>query len=192
MDLYKKQGYQVVRLCLYQFGLTLFGLVVTMATQANKALFIGSGIFSALFYLYLVYTLVYELGQKDGIRIEAGKREYVPLTGFYLALAANALNILLGILVFVGGTVFDASGAQWAGQMHDIARIIAVFIQGMYNAALNPIIDQNFVYLLTPIPGLVVCTLAYILGVRFCHGVKQPKEKEDRYAPRVQRPGKKD
>ena len=192
MDLYRKQGYQVVRLCLYQFGLTLFGLVVTMATRSHKGLFIGSGVFSALFHLYLIYNLVYELGQKDGIRIEAGKREYKPLTGLWLALAANTLNILLGILVFVGGTVFDANGSAVAGQIHDVARVIAVFTQGMYNAAFNPIIDQNYVYLLTPIPGLIVCALAYILGVKFCHGILPPKEKEDRYAPKISGPKKKD
>ena len=196
MDLYRKQGYQVVRLGLYQFGMTLFGLVVAMATRSQNdprsPLFIGSGVFSALFYLYLIYTLVYELGQKDGIRIEAGKREYKPLTGFWLALAANALNILLGILSFVGKTVLDMSGAGWAGQLYGVSNAVAKFIQGMYVALLTLIMDKSYANLLTPIPGLIVCTLAYILGVKYCHGVKKPKEKEDRYAPKISRPNKKD
>ncbi len=196
MDLYKKQGYQVVRLGLYQFGMTLFGLVVAMATRdpenMRSPLFIGSGIFSALFYLYLIYSLVYELGQKDGIRIEAGKREYKPLTGLWLALAANGLNILLGILSFIGKVIFDHSGALWAGQLYGVANAIAKFIQGMYVALMTLLMDVSFANLLTPIPGLIVCTLAYILGVKYCHGVRPPKKKEDRYAPKVSRPQKKD
>ncbi len=196
MDLYRKHGYQVVRLCLYQFGLTLFGLVVSMATYSESnprsPLFLGAGIFSAIFYLYLIYTLVYELGQKDGIRIEAGKRKYKPLTGFWLALAANSLNILLGILSFIGKTVFDISGALWAGQLYGVVNAIAKFVQGMYVAILTLIMDASYANLLTPIPGIIVCTLAYILGVKYCHGIKKPKKKEDRYAPKISVPKKKD
>lgn len=196
MDLYRKQGYQVVRLCLYQFGMTLFGLVVSMATfsksNPTSPLFLGAGVFSALFYLYLIYMLVYELGQKDGIRIEAGKREYKPLTGFLLALAANSLNILLGVISFIGKTVFDINGALWAEQLYGVANTIAKFIQGMYVAVLTPIKDVSFANLLTPIPALIVCTLAYILGVKYCHGMRKPKKKEDRYAPKISRPKNKD
>ncbi len=189
MDHYKKNGYQVIRLCLYQFGMTLFGLVVAMATSSSDALILWTGVFSALFYLYLIYSLVYELGQKDGIRIEAGKRQYKPLTGFVLSLAANSLNILLGILSFVGKTVYDASAAEWAGQMYGIANTVAKFIQGMYVGILKTfLMDVSFANLLTPIPGIIVCTVAYILGVKYCHGVKQPKEKKektDRYYPNI-------
>lgn len=188
MDSYKKNGYQVIRLGLYQFGMTLFGLVVAMATSTSGTLVFWTGVFSALFYLYLIYSLVYELGQKDGIRIESGKRKYNPLRGFWLSLAANSLNILLGILIFVGDIVFDASAAEWAGMMYDCAYAIANPIQGMYIGVLQPFMDVSFVYLLTPIPGIIVCTFGYILGVKFCHGVKKPKEKKektDRYYPNI-------
>lgn len=196
MDLYKKQGYQVVRLGLYQFGMTLFGLVVSMATRdpenPRSPLFLCAGVFSALFYLYLVYSLVYELGQKDGIKIEAGKKEYKPLTGFWLALAANGLNILLGILSFIGKIIYDINGAMWAGQLYGVANAIAKFIQGMYVALMTLLMDVSFANLLTPIPGLIVCTVGYILGVKYCNGFGKPKKKEDRYAPKVSRPVKKD
>lgn len=185
MDQYKTKGYQIVRLCLYQFGMTLFGLVVAMATLETEALFIIAGFFSAIFYLYLIYTMVYELGQKDGIRIEAGKREYKPLTGFWMSLAANSLNILLGLLSFVGKIIYDANRAEWAEQLYGVCNTIAKFIQGMYTALLKVfLMDESYALLLTPIPAIVVCTLAYILGVKYCHGFKKPKEKEDRYAPK--------
>lgn len=189
MDNYKKNGYQVIRLCLYQFGMTLFGLVVAMATSSSDALILWTGVFSALFYLYLIYSLVYELGQKDGIRIEAGKRKYNALKGFWLALAANSLNILLGILCFIGKTVYDTNAAEWAGEMYGVANTIAKFIQGMYVGILKSfLMDVSFANLLTPIPGIIVCTIGYILGVKYCHGVRQPKEKKektDRYYPNI-------
>lgn len=193
MNQYKKKGYQIVRLCLYQFGMTLFGLVVAMATVSYKPLFIGAGVFSAIFYLYLIYTLVYELGQQDGIRIEAGKRKYQPLTGLWLSLAANSLNILLGILAFIGKTVMDTKAVdpEWAVQLYGTANAIGKFIQGMYTAVLTLIMDESYALLLTPIPAIIVCTLAYILGVKFCHGVRKPKPKEDRYAPKISKPSKK-
>ena len=65
MDSYKKNGYQVIRLGLYQFGMTLFGLVVAMATSTSDTLVFWTGVFSALFYLYLIYSLVYELRRTE-------------------------------------------------------------------------------------------------------------------------------
>ncbi len=194
MDFYKKNGYQVVRLCLYQFGMTLFGLVVAMATVASSdALVFWTGVFSAFFYLYLIYSLVYELGQKEGIRIEAGRRKYKPLTGLWLSLSANALNILLGILTFIGKLVYDANGAEWAGQLYGTSNTIAKFIQGMYVAILREFfMDASYANLLTPIPGIIVCTVGYILGVKFCHGMgpkKEKKKKDDRYSVKISRPG---
>ena len=190
MDSYKKNGYQVIRLGLYQFGMTLFGLVVAMATSTSDTLVFWTGVFSALFYLYLIYSLVYELGQKDGIRIEAGRRKYNPLRGFWLSLAANSLNILLGILSFVGMTVYNASSAKWALELYGVANTIAKFIQGMYVGILKTplLMDASFANLLTPIPAVIVCTFGYILGVKYCNGVKKAKEKSekaDRYYPNI-------
>ena len=37
--------------------MTLFGLVVAMATSASDTLIFWTGVFSALFYLYLIYSL---------------------------------------------------------------------------------------------------------------------------------------
>lgn len=192
MDSYKKNGYQVIRLGLYQFGMTLFGLVVAMATSTSDTLVFWTGVFSALFYLYLIYSLVYELGQKDGIRIEAGRRKYNPLRGFWLALAANSVNILLGILSFVGMTVYNANAAEWALEIYGAANTIAKFIQGMYVGILKTfLMDVSFANLLTPIPGIIVCTVGYILGVKYCHGTKKSVEKNEknektgRYYPNI-------
>jgi F0F1-type ATP synthase assembly protein I len=86
-------------------------------------------------------------------------------------------------------TVYNASAAKWAGELYGVANTIAKFIQGMYVGILKTfLMDVSFANLLTPIPAVIVCTVGYILGVKYCNGVKKAKEKSekaDRYYPNI-------
>ena len=114
------------------------------------------------------------------------------MVAMVITLLMNGLNILLGILSFIGKVIFDHSGSLGAGQLYGVANAIAKFIQGMYVAIMTLLMDKSYANLLTPLPGLIVCTVGYILGVKYCNGFRPKKKKEDRYAPKVSRPQKKD
>ena len=86
-----------------QLGMSFFGLMVTMAAVAsnNNTVILAVGLFSVLFYLYLLFYLCREQGKVDKIRIDGGRAEEAPLRCTMLSLAANSVNILLAVLAII-------------------------------------------------------------------------------------------
>ncbi len=183
----KSNSYLIVRLMLNQFGMMMFGLMVSMAAAAvDVALAGGSGevgrtcmlwssVFSIVFYLFINYMALKEEGQKDHIRLSAGRIEYTPLRGLYIALCASMLNILLGIVIIVTGILGAESGLalEWAGGLCGSAKVIASILQAMYWGLMLGVsgvatIAELPVYwfLFIPIPTIVCGYISYYLGLR--------------------------
>ena len=99
MDFIKKNGYNILKLFLIQLGMTVFGLMLTMATASNRSLMIVSCAASVVLYLYLLYSQIWEIGAKDQIRIIHQSEKPEPVKGFLISLCANALNIILALLI---------------------------------------------------------------------------------------------
>ena len=76
----------------------------------------------------------------------------------------------------------------WAASMYDVCHTIARFLQSMY-AGLGATIfrGMGFFDLLIPLPAIIVCTLSYMMGVRYCDGfikrtpTEKQKSKDNRY-----------
>ncbi len=203
----KDNIYQSVRMGVNQIAMTMFALMlifaVTVAGDKNQSgasmntmLMAGVSVLSILFYLYLLYHMSYELGQKDGIRIQGGRLAYFPWKGFYISLIANIPNLLLGLLEFVGKVAIEGNSVfldvsrleavpnpAWAVSLFETCHTIARFIQGMY-IGLGATFFKNvgFFDLLIPIPAILVCTFAYQLGVRYCDGFIQRAPKASKRA----------
>ena len=90
---WKENSYDIVKMFIYQMGMTVFGLVVSMAAiklsismnlpyGKRWILSLGS-VFGAGLYVYLLGYMTAEIGSRDGIRIEAGRLEYNRLKGLY-------------------------------------------------------------------------------------------------------------
>ena len=80
MKFFKQFSYDITKLFIYQVGMTVFGLILTFATIMSRngsrnTFTLIAGIFSACFYLYLVYAAVWDIGARDKIRIEAGRKK---------------------------------------------------------------------------------------------------------------------
>ncbi|MGM9647811.1 MAG: hypothetical protein ACI3YH_06755 [Eubacteriales bacterium] len=199
----KDNIYQSVRMLLNQIVMTMFSMMlifaVNTAAYKNDAgdslsdfLLILVSVLSILFYLYLIYHMSYEMGQKDGIRIQGKRMSYFRWKGLIIALIANGLNIVLGLLELIGkiaieGDSLFADVSQmnpspiWAASLYDVCHTIARFIQSMYTGLGATVFrGMGFFDLLIPLPAILVCTFSYQLGVRYCDGFikRTPKQSQ--------------
>ena len=198
----KDNSYYSVRMMINQLVMTMFSLmlifsVTTWGDQSNagealnNGLLVGVSVLSILFYLYLLYYMCYELGQKDGIRIESGRMHPSPWKGFFISLIANIPNLLLGLLELIGKLAIkgpslfmdlslqETVGPQWAAGLFSTCHTIARFTQGMYIGVGKAYFRNiGFFDLLIPMPAILVCTFAYLLGVRYCNGFGKSAQKK--------------
>lgn len=190
----KDNIYQSVRMMINQLVMTMFSLMLifSVTTWGDRAdagaalsdgLLVGVSVLSILFYLYLLYYMCYEMGQKDGIRIESGRMRAIPWKGFMISLIANIPNLLLGLLELIakiaikGSSLFaDVSQLadptpEWAVNLFSACHSLARFGQGMYiGVGSVHFRNMGFYDLLIPIPAILVCTLSYLMGVKYCNG----------------------
>ncbi len=167
MNFIKENSRTITSMVANQIGMTVFGLVLSMATHTNETIFLLTSVFAIGLYMVLLYMLTWEVGAKDSVRISGGRMSPMPLKGLYLSLVANSVNIILAIMLNIGyiaGGASDAS-AEWASNLYHIPMMIASAIQGMYAGVRYVFMPQNpLAYILMVVPALAVCALGYYLG----------------------------
>ncbi len=129
----RENGYGMVKLFLNQIVITVFALMLSMATLSNRKLSLAVSIFSILFFLYLNYSQCWEIGAKDKLKIDGGRMGNKPLTGLWLALGANVPNIISALLIGLGA-ILDTKFGQ---SMSMICDIISRFLNNMYFGVMN-------------------------------------------------------
>ena len=129
----KENGYSIVKLFLNQIIITVFALMLSMATFSNRKTLLLVSIFSILFFLYLNYSQCWEIGAKDKLRIDAGRLESMPAKGLWLALGANIPNFISASLIGIGA-ILDTKFGQ---SMSMICDIISRFLNNMYFGVMN-------------------------------------------------------
>ena len=191
----KENSYNIFKMVINQIVMTVFGLALMFATQNHSTLFLITSVFSAVFYMFLLYTMTWDCGFEQSRAIESGKKKFIKGSGAYMALLANALNIILAVLLVVGfasSTEFimrDAAGEitenaaeavsrspsapEWSTDMYGVSRLILVLVYGMYNGIVAALPKLNpWIFLALPLPAVAVCGVAYPLGVRGRHLTK--------------------
>ena len=182
---FARYSYITVKLFLNQFAIALFGvgLAFACAKAQNTVLLYASGGFSVLFYLFLQYAVMWEVGAKDGISAVAKKQSRGLWRGFAVGALANLLNLLLA--VFGVFRDFAAAGSGLA-KFGGACRAIALMIEGMYQGLLSvpfggaQLHDFAWVYFVIPLPAMLVSGVAYILGSYNVHAtnILIPKNKD--------------
>ena len=167
----REHSYNAVKMFLNQFATAVFGFVLALAAgKAQNAVLrnVTSG-FAIAFYLFLLYTMTWEIGFRDKNAIDGGRKPYKPLTGLWISLLANTVNFMLGIFIMLG----SLTSVEVFGKIGGVCASIAVVIEGMYTGVLanrvapeTPLNSFWWVYLLLPVPALLTCTVAYILGTK--------------------------
>ncbi|MBE6696563.1 MAG: hypothetical protein E7587_08955 [Ruminococcaceae bacterium] len=184
MRFIKNNSYNIIRLILNQFGMMVFGLVLSFATGginnsiSDKILLVVS-IFATGFYMVLIYAIMWEQGARDIIRVESGRMKLDKLYGAKVALCANIPNLILALLVFVGFLFGHLLGdSQAASNLYGVAYMISSFIQATYLGIIKAVfapfdisltstlLFRSLVYFFTVIPAVVTSALAYILGCK--------------------------
>ena len=168
-------SYNIVKMFVNQFAISIFGVSLTLAT--TQAHIESSGfdtftfvvsIFAVAFYLFLIYTLSWEIGAKDKISVDVGKKPYRPHLGILLSLVANIPNILAAILYTIATLIKSES-------MMFVVRLAATLIQGMYFGIITSVsfpVGDTYVQLnslwptffLMVVPAMLTSWLAYYLG----------------------------
>jgi hypothetical protein len=173
-NFWKRYSYSIIKLFVNQFAISIFGMVLALACgkAENSTLMYVTSIGAILFYLFLLYAAVWEMGAKDKISADGGKLKKNYFTGLYMALIANIPNFILAILITIG--IFFGNGG-FISNMGAIAKTISLLIQGMYTGILSlniggaSLASYFFSYFLIPIPALLVCMIAYIFGLKNYH-----------------------
>ena len=182
MSFFKKYSYIIVKLFLNQFAISLFGIGLAFASKRaeNDTLLLLTSIFSVIFYLFLEYAIIWEVGAKDGITATSRKTSRGLWRGFVISVCANAINILMALLIF--SKVF--TGAE--NQVSAVGQFIAMVLQGMYQGILSQpfgggqLNDFWWMYFLIMLPAIIVTGVGYIIGNYGWHftNILIPKNKD--------------
>lgn len=164
----KKRSYDLVHMLITQLAISIFGMALALATAANHStLQTCTSIFAILFYLYLIYAKIWELGYKDIRALERGDQGFTRREGLYMGLAASTINFLLAILITLGIS-FGAS--EFFGSIGAVAKVIALLTEGMYTGLLALKVGDTalnslwFMYFLITLPLIITSWLAYYAG----------------------------
>ncbi len=170
---FSNYSYSIIKMFVNQFAISIFGSMLAMATGAagNDTLTLIVGCFAILFYLFLIYTMTWEIGAKDKISVDVGKKAKHSMTGLWMSLVANIPNFIIAIIYIIAYP--SMATAKWAGTMAAFSRIASVIIQGMYLGVTSTVevagVALNrlwWTYLLITVPSIITATVAYILGHR--------------------------
>ena len=186
MGFWKKHSYQVVRLFIIQIGITIFGLVLSFAVSSafrkgdDQIPLLMVSIFSVLFYLFLLYSVAWEMGGKDRLSLDAQHASPRGGTGFLLSTLSEIPNFLLCLLMLIGGTIY-ASGATVGGsRVFGIGYLPEPFLNSMYTGILRALLNatglvQNesrtyylvtgLLFLLATLPAILVVGFGYWMGM---------------------------
>ncbi len=179
----KNNSYDIVRLVIDQLGISIFALVLYISMniigESNNNLSfllnIFASVFSILFYFSLIYTLIWEIGAKDRIKLDSGKAEKFTLKGLLLGLFANGVNLVFALLVIFCELVHIFGNTDALNGITSIVIVIIRFTSAMFLRSVNAICSpfgSEFMYLAQGIAyfsffllTIGVCQAAYTLGM---------------------------
>ena len=166
-------SYSAVKMFVNQFAISIFGAMLSMATTAaeNDTLAIVCSVLAIVFYLFLIYTQTWEIGARDRISVDIGKKPYRPNTGLAISALANVPNFIIAIAFFFVLSVFPMSMA--AANVRTIASLFNMLIEGMYLGLITTVKIGSralgsfwWMYFVITLPAMLTSWLAYYLGFK--------------------------
>lgn len=166
----KDNSYNMVKMFLDQIALTIFGTMLAIATSKSVGMLLASSIFATLFYLVILYSVGWEIGARDKLKIDGGRIRPMPLKGFYIALGANVPNLLLAFLMGFGILV----NTEWGGNISIVCNAVARLAEGMYLGIINvleksiftqaSITDVWWWFIVITLPAMFTGWFSYYMG----------------------------
>lgn len=192
MKILKDNFYTVVKLWVNQFAMIFLGVLILLPSagaDTPKWLMPAASVFTALFYLVLLFWSCCELGLQHSVSIEIGKMKRDPLVGFILSFTANLPVLVCTVIAciskaFIAGVPYFQSpeGAEGlAANVYAISTTINELLHMMYKGLLI-FFDLNrfpFIHLPIALLSIGVCTLAYLAGTKgFCASLFAKRREE--------------
>ena len=186
MDFWKKHSYQIVRLFVIQIGIAIFGLVLSFAVatafrdRSDRLPLLMVSIFSVLFYLFLLYSVSWEIGGKDRLRLDAIHAEFKNGTGFILALLAEVPNFLFDLLMLIGGIIVRAGASVGGSRTFAVGYLPETFLHSMYVGIIRTLLESTglsqdaspsyylvaaLLFVASTVPAILVIGFGYAMGV---------------------------
>ena len=187
MKLIKENSYDIVRLIINQVGISIFALVLYTSLgfvgENSEELEFGLrtvfSLFSIFFYWALIYTMMWETGAKDQIRIDGGKLEDVKGKGAILSAAANLPNAFLALITVLCIVVYLFTGVEGFFTAFGLINFAMRFLGAMYIGAISFVcksisselgvysyLIESIFYLILPLLSIGVCHIGYSFGKR--------------------------
>jgi hypothetical protein len=166
---FSMHSYEMVKMFLNQFATAMFGFALVLAARSAKNVVlrnVSSG-FAILFYLFLLYTMTWEIGFRDRVPTETGRIKKNRFTGTLISLCANIPNYVFAFFIMLGSLL----------HLEAISSIVAfctgaaLILEGMYTGLLANSIggvalnSYWFMYFLITLPALITCGIAYLAGL---------------------------
>ena len=171
---FHQYSYSIVKMFVNQFAISIFGVVLAMATTAanHDILTVIVSLFSVSFYLFLIYTMTWEIGATDRISVDVGKKPYRPHTGLVLSLFANIPNFAIAILYAIAYPFMATQ--KWAGSLNMVLNLLSFIMEGMYRGITSVIVFPSgqvmmhcwWTYFLIIVPALITAWIAYFAGFK--------------------------
>ena len=188
MAIFKEHLYDIVKLYINQIGITIFSVFLyTAIPTENDSLFdtlrIVVSVFAILFYAVLIYNVMWEIGAKDKIRIEAKGYEPKPLKGLVMGLFANTPNLVFAVSALIFGLIFVGAGVEWASPVFVVIFMIVKLHAAMYMGVVQGVtpaapadsadlavfkdaVVESAWFIILPLVAVVITQFAYWMGSR--------------------------
>ncbi len=165
-----ENGYLIVKLLVVHVVISMFGLMTWLPLNKvgesvlHTVLAGAFGIISVVFYFYMIYYKVWEIGSKDNIRVVGGRAKATPAKGFIIGLITAIPDFIICALYVV---FWFLKGYEWAVAPCAIFSFIATLWEGMF-MGVKEVFFQKGPYLFMFIPFFTVmsCGICYILGTK--------------------------
>ena len=185
MKFFKENSYDITRLFINQVGITIFSMILYTALgmvnldEATKlGINIALSVFATLFYFALLYTVAWDWGAKDKIRIDGGRMEPVKLKGARMAAFANVPNFVLTFICVITFAIYLISGNEVcytvSAVFNTIVRLLMSMYLGILKGVFNPLnanadmfyFTQAIGYFVIPVFAIAVTQIGYSFGLR--------------------------
>ena len=165
---FKNHSYDMVKMFLNQFATAIFGFVLALSASYAKSAVLRNVTSAAavLFYLFLLYTMTWEIGYKERTAVQSGSKSFRWFTGGLISLCANSINFLLAIFIMLAQVLPTSA----LGGLGGVSAFIALLIEGQYLGLLvNPVFGAALnsywlTFFVIPLPAIITCTIAYNTG----------------------------
>ena len=180
MKFIKENSYDIVKFFIYQLGIAIFSLTLAIPLRAAVEDVETAGIvqlcvsiLAVAFYFMLVYTVSWEHGATDRIRIDAGRATLDKFKGAKIALIACIPNMILSLIAIVSSLLY-ADGNVWTTVLVTVHLILGL-IQSMYLGAVQFVsklvgsgsvsdLVKSVCYFVFPFIVVAAAHLGYTLG----------------------------